>query len=152
QFAEQLSVLNVFRYITFRTGGALITSALVVFMFGPAIISTLRLRQGRGQPIRADGPQTHFKKAGTPTMRGLMILIGIVVGSLLWEDLSCLYVWVVVGVTVSFGMIGSYDDYLAVTKQSHRGFSGKARMLAEFAIAALAAWIIVRYGRESSAT
>ena len=73
-FADKISVFNVFRYITFRTGGALITSALIVFIFGPTIINSLRLRQGKGQPIRADGPQTHFKKAGTPTMGGLMIL------------------------------------------------------------------------------
>ena len=76
--ADQVSAFNVFRYITFRTGGALITSALIVFMFGPMIIDSLRIRQGRGQPIRADGPQTHFKKAGTPTMGGLMMLTGIV--------------------------------------------------------------------------
>lgn len=85
-FADQVSAFNVFRYITFRTGGALITAALIVFVFGPAIINSLRIRQGKGQPIRADGPQTHFKKAGTPTMGGLMILTGIVVSSLLWAN------------------------------------------------------------------
>ena len=88
EFADEASVFNVFRYITFRTGGALITSALLVFLFGPTIINSLRVRQGKGQPIRADGPQTHFKKAGTPTMGGLMILSGIVVSSLLWANLS----------------------------------------------------------------
>ncbi|MEX0345139.1 MAG: phospho-N-acetylmuramoyl-pentapeptide-transferase [Rhizobiaceae bacterium] len=147
EFADQLSVLNVFRYITFRTGGALITSALIVFMFGPAIIDSLRIRQGKGQPIRADGPQTHFKKAGTPTMGGLMILIGIVVSSLLWANLSNIYVWVILMVTLGFGAIGFYDDYLKVTKQSHKGFSGKARLLAEFLIAAVAAWIIIQNGK-----
>src|SRR5688572_33426396 len=93
--AEHIQLLNVFRYITFRTGGALITSALIVFMFGPMIIDSLRIRQGRGQPIRADGPQTHFKKAGTPTMGGLMMLCGIVGGTVLWANLSSVYVWVV---------------------------------------------------------
>ena len=88
EFADEASVFNVFRYITFRTGGALITSALLVFLFGPTIINSLRVRQGKGQPIRADGPQTHFKKAGTPTMGGLMILSGIVVSSLLWTNLD----------------------------------------------------------------
>ena len=83
----EFQFFNLFRYITFRTGGAMFTSAVIVFLFGPMIIDSLRLRQGRGQPIRADGPQTHFKKAGTPTMGGLMMLVGIVVGSLLWADL-----------------------------------------------------------------
>ena len=93
EFADEVSVFNVFRYITFRTGGALITSALIVFIFGPTIIASLRVRQGKGQPIRADGPQTHFKKAGTPTMGGLMILSGIVGSSLLWANISSVYVW-----------------------------------------------------------
>ncbi|TIV02349.1 MAG: phospho-N-acetylmuramoyl-pentapeptide-transferase, partial [Mesorhizobium sp.] len=128
EFADKISVFNVFRYITFRTGGALITAALIVFIFGPAIINSLRLRQGKGQPIRADGPQTHFKKAGTPTMGGLMILCGIIGSSLLWANLSSIYVWVVLLVTLGFGSIGFYDDYLKVTKQSHLGFSGKARL------------------------
>lgn len=152
EFADQLSVLNVFRYITFRTGGALITSALIVFMCGPMIIDSLRIRQGRGQPIRADGPQTHFKKAGTPTMGGLMILSGIVISSLLWANLANVYVWVILMVTLGFGAIGFCDDYLKVTKRSHKGFSGKARLLTEFLIAAVAAWIIIRNGEAPFAT
>ncbi|CAG0996035.1 MAG: phospho-N-acetylmuramoyl-pentapeptide-transferase [Rhizobiaceae bacterium] len=147
-FSDQISVFNIFRYITFRTGGALITSALIVFIFGPAIISSLRLRQGKGQPIRADGPQTHFKKAGTPTMGGLMILSGIVGSSLLWTNLSSVYVWVVLLVTLGFGAIGFYDDYLKVTKQTHKGFSGKARLAIEFVIAGIAAWVIMDAGQE----
>jgi phospho-N-acetylmuramoyl-pentapeptide-transferase len=147
-FAEHHTVFNVFRYITFRTGGALITSALIVFIFGPAIINSLRIRQGKGQPIRADGPQTHFKKAGTPTMGGLMILTGIIGSSLLWANLSSIYVWVVLLVMVGFGGIGFYDDYLKVTKQSHLGFSGKARLALEFAIAGIAAFAIMRAGLE----
>ncbi|MBB3949186.1 phospho-N-acetylmuramoyl-pentapeptide-transferase [Aureimonas jatrophae] len=141
--AADVQVLNVFRYITFRTGGALITSFITVFLFGPAIIANLRVRQGRGQPIRADGPQTHFKKAGTPTMGGLMILSGLLVSTLLWADLTNLYVWTVLLVTVGFGGIGFYDDYLKVTKQSHLGFSGKARLAIEFAIALLAGVLII---------
>ena len=147
-FSDQISVFNIFRYITFRTGGALITSALIVFIFGPAIIASLRLRQGKGQPIRADGPQTHFKKAGTPTMGGLMILSGIVGSSLLWTNLSSVYVWVVLLVTLGFGAIGFYDDYLKVTKQTHKGFSGKARLAIEFVIAGIAAWVIMNAGQE----
>src|SRR5690606_23004065 len=137
-FAEHVSFFNVFRYITFRTGGALITSALIVFVFGPQIIDSLRIRQGKGQPIRADGPQTHFKKAGTPTMGGLMILSGIIVSSLLWTNLSSIYVWVVLLVALGFGAIGFYDDYLKVTKQSHLGLSGRRRLGIEFVIAAVA--------------
>lgn len=144
--ADQISAFNVFRYITFRTGGALITSALIVFMFGPAIIDSLRIRQGKGQPIRADGPQTHFKKAGTPTMGGLMMLTGIVGSLLLWGNLSSTLVWVVMIVMLGFGAIGFYDDYLKVTKQSHLGFSGRLRLLVEFAIAGIAAWVIMRAG------
>lgn len=146
--SEQISVFNIFRYITFRTGGALITSALIVFMFGPAIINSLRIRQGRGQPIRADGPQTHFKKAGTPTMGGLMLMTGILGSSLLWANLSSIYVWVVLGVSFCFGVVGFYDDYLKVTRQSDRGFSGRARLLAEFVVAAVAAWVIMSVGQE----
>ena len=147
EFSDQVSAFNIFRYITFRTGGALITSALIVFIFGPAIIATLRIRQGKGQPIRADGPQTHFKKAGTPTMGGLMMLSGIIGSSLLWTNLSSVYVWVVLLVTLGFGAIGFYDDYLKVTKQTHKGFSGKARLAIEFLIAGIAAWVIMRAGQ-----
>jgi phospho-N-acetylmuramoyl-pentapeptide-transferase len=146
--ADNVTFFNVFRYITFRTGGALITAALIVFMFGPMIIKSLRVRQGRGQPIRADGPQTHFKKAGTPTMGGLMILTGIIGSSLLWANLSSVYVWVVLLVMLGFGGIGFYDDYLKVTKQSHLGFSGKARLALEFIIAGIAAWWIMHAGQE----
>jgi len=147
ELADEFSALNVFRYITFRTGGALITAAFIVFLFGPTVINSLRLRQGKGQPIRADGPQTHFKKAGTPTMGGLMILSGILGSSLLWGNLSSVYVWVVLLVTVGFGAIGFYDDYLKVTKQSHLGFSGKSRLALEFVIAGFAAWVIMRTGQ-----
>ncbi|MCC0026948.1 MAG: phospho-N-acetylmuramoyl-pentapeptide-transferase [Zhengella sp.] len=147
-FSDQISVFNVFRYITFRTGGALVTSALLVFLFGPRIINSLRVRQGKGQPIRADGPQTHFKKAGTPTMGGLMILFGIIASTMLWANLTSAYVWVVLLVMLAFGIIGFYDDYLKVTKQSHLGFSGKARLSAEFLIAGIACWVIMQAGQQ----
>jgi phospho-N-acetylmuramoyl-pentapeptide-transferase len=143
ELADNLQFFNLFRYITFRTGAALFTSALVVFLFGPAMIASLRVRQGKGQPIRADGPQTHFKKAGTPTMGGLMILAGIVVSSLLWADLSNVYVVATLLVTLGFGAIGFYDDYLKVTKQTEKGFSGKARLGIEFVIAAIAVYFMM---------
>lgn len=141
--ANHFQFFNLFRYITFRTGAAMFTSALVVFLFGPAMISSLRVRQGKGQPIRADGPQTHFKKAGTPTMGGLMILAGIVVSALLWADLSNVYVVATLLVTLGFGAIGFYDDYLKVTKQTEKGFSGKARLGIEFLIAGIAVYFMM---------
>src|SRR5215510_12235494 len=113
-FSDQIGALNVFRYITFRTGGAIMTALLFVFLFGPAIIDVLRIKQGKGQPIREDGPATHFAKRGTPTMGGLMILSGITVSTLLWANLSNAYVWVVLFVTLSYGAIGFYDDYVKV--------------------------------------
>jgi len=146
ELSSQFSALNLFRYITFRTGGALITSALIVFLFGPAIIAALKSRQGKGQPIRSDGPESHFAKAGTPTMGGLMILSGVLVSSLLWANLSNIYVWVVLMVTLGFGAIGFYDDYLKVTGASHKGFSGKARLTLEFMIAAMASYAVMNYG------
>jgi phospho-N-acetylmuramoyl-pentapeptide-transferase len=148
ELADEVAALNVFRYITFRTGGALITAALLVFILGPRIISALRIRQGKGQPIRADGPQTHFKKAGTPTMGGLMILTGIIGSALLWSDWSNTYVWVVLLVTLGFGAIGFYDDFLKVTKQSHLGVSGRARLGIEFVIAGIAGYFIMAAGTE----
>src|SRR5579863_3099776 len=124
--SDKLTVLNVFRYITFRTGGAVITALLFVFMFGPAIIERLRSLQGKGQPIRSDGPQSHIvSKAGTPTMGGLMILAGMLVSTLLWANPTNPYVWVVLWVALGFGMVGFYDDYLKVTRQTHNAFPGR---------------------------
>ena len=138
---------NLFRYITFRTGGATATALLFVFFFGPDIISSLRLKQGKGQPIRADGPASHLlTKKGTPTMGGLMILFGLFVSALLWANLSSPYVWIVLFVTAGFAGIGFYDDYLKVTKQSHLGFSGRARLGGEFLIALLACYAMMRTG------
>ncbi|MEO1544853.1 MAG: phospho-N-acetylmuramoyl-pentapeptide-transferase, partial [Pseudomonadota bacterium] len=100
-FSDQFGPLNVFRYITFRTGGAIFTALLFVLLFGPGIIDLLRIKQGKGQPIREDGPQTHLAKRGTPTMGGLMILSGVLVSSILWSNLDNAYVWIVLGVTVT---------------------------------------------------
>jgi phospho-N-acetylmuramoyl-pentapeptide-transferase len=148
QFGDEVPILNVFRYITFRTGAATMTALLFVFLFGPGIIEGLRLRQGKGQPIRADGPQTHFAKAGTPTMGGLMILSGVLVATLLWANLSNVYVWAVLLVTTGFGLIGLYDDYLKVTKATHRGFSGKARLGLEALIAATAVLMMIAFSNK----
>src|SRR6476661_6369746 len=145
--------LNVFRYITFRTGGAMVTGALFVFLFGPWIIDHLRLRQGKGQPIRSDGPQSHLvTKIGTPTMGGLMILSGLVVSTLLWANTLNPYVWIVLAVTLGFGFVGFYDDYLKVTKQTHSGFAGRVRLLIEAAIALAATYALMRLGRDPFST
>jgi phospho-N-acetylmuramoyl-pentapeptide-transferase len=145
--AGEVSALNVFRYITFRTGGAIVTALLFVMLFGPWLISLLRLKQGKGQPIRSDGPQRHIvEKQGTPTMGGLMILAGILAGTLLWADLTNLYVWAVLSVTLGFGAIGFYDDYLKVTRRQSDGFSGRVRLLIEFAIAAAAVLLFKELG------
>src|ERR1700710_2766929 len=145
--------LNVFRYITFRTGGAMVTGALFVFLFGPWMIAHLRLRQGKGQPIRSDGPQSHLiSKKGTPTMGGLMILSGLVVSTVLWANPLKPYVWIVLAVTLGFGFVGFYDDYLKVTKQSHSGFAGRIRLMIEGVIALAACYALTRLGRQPFST
>src|SRR6195952_5070094 len=148
-FAFLRGLLNVFRYITFRTGGAMVTGALFVFLFGPWIIDHLRLRQGKGQPIRSDGPASHLvTKIATPTMGGLMILSGLVVSAVLWANPLNPYVWIVLAVTLGFGFVGFYDDYLKVTQQSHSGFAGRIRLLIEALIALAACYALVRLGRD----
>src|SRR5579862_4506192 len=151
--SEKLTVFNVFRYITFRTGGAMITALVFVFWLGPRVIDHLRVKQGKGQPIRSDGPQSHLvTKKGTPTMGGLMILFGIVSSTLLWANPVNPYVWIVLGVTLSFGAVGFYDDYLKVTRQTHSGFGAGARLLIEVAIAGVACYAVVSLGRSPLAT
>jgi phospho-N-acetylmuramoyl-pentapeptide-transferase len=146
-FSDQLGLLNVFRYQTFRTGGAIMTALLFVFLFGPIIIDNLRVRQGKGQPIREDGPQSHFAKRGTPTMGGIMILAGVSVATLLWANWSSPYVWIVLGVTLGYGAIGFWDDYLKVTKQSTSGFGSRARLGLEIGIAAAATYAVMKLGK-----
>src|SRR5690349_9597920 len=144
--ADQLGfpgVLNLIRYITFRAGAAALTALFIGLIIGPRFIGWLRLKQGKGQPIRADGPQTHLSKIGTPTMGGLMILIAVMVSLLLWMDLNNRYTWACIGVTLGFGLIGFLDDFDKVTKRSHKGVSGRVRLAGEFVIAGLASWLIV---------
>jgi len=151
--SDKVSFFNVFRYITFRTGGSIVTALVFVFLFGGPIIDLLRLKQGKGQPIRSDGPPSHLlTKTGTPTMGGLMILSGALVSTLLWANPANLYVWIVLGVTLSFGAIGFYDDYLKVTKQSHAGFAGRTRLFVEAAIAVVAVTALIQLGKPPIAT
>ncbi len=136
-------VANLIRYQTFRAGAALMTALVIGLIIGPRFINMLRVRQGKGQPIRADGPQSHLAKRGTPTMGGLMILISLVISMLLWMDLTNPFVWACLAVTIGFGVIGFLDDYDKVSKRSSAGISGRARLLAEFAVAGVASWLIV---------
>ena len=147
--AEQLGfpgLLNLIRYISFRAGGAVATALFIGLLIGPKFIGWLRVRQGKGQPIRDDGPQSHLKKVGTPTMGGLMILTSVTIAMLLWMDLSNRFTWACLMVTLGFGAIGFLDDYDKVTRRSHKGISGRVRLLLEFIIAGCAAWIILDGG------
>jgi phospho-N-acetylmuramoyl-pentapeptide-transferase len=150
--SSTLSIFNVFRYLTVRTGGAMMTSLILVFLFGPWLIDKLRALQGKGQPIRADGPKSHFVKAGTPTMGGLMILLAVVVSTVLWTNPRNPYVWVVTAVMLGFGAVGFYDDLLKVTKQTTTGFGGVFRLSAEAMIAILACVAFANLGRPQFAT
>jgi len=135
--------LNLVRYQTFRFGATLMTALILGLVLGPRFINMLRVRQGKGQPIREDGPQSHLAKRGTPTMGGLMILVSLSLSLVLWMDLSNPFVWACLAVTIGFGAIGFIDDYDKVSKNSHAGLSGKIRLLLEFAVAGVASYVIV---------
>ncbi len=136
-------LLNLIRYQSVRTGGAVSMALVIGLIIGPRFIGWLRVRQGKGQPIRADGPQTHLAKRGTPTMGGLMILTSMACSILIWMDLRNPYVWACLFVTLGFGAIGFMDDYDKVRKASTAGVSGRTRLILEFLIAGIASWMIV---------
>jgi phospho-N-acetylmuramoyl-pentapeptide-transferase len=140
QFADGGGIFNLFKYITFRAGCAFITALIFGFIFGQPLINLLRRKQGKGQPIREDGPQSHLSKAGTPTMGGLLILSALVFATLVWARLDNPYIWIVLLVTLAFGGIGFADDYAKVTKQTTKGVSSRIRMLLGLLIAGLAAY------------
>jgi len=129
---------NIFRYITVRAGGAFLTALVFGFIFGRPLINVLSKRQGRGQPIREDGPESHMRKAGTPTMGGLLIVGALVFSTLIWAQLNNPFVLMVLFVTLGFALIGFVDDYAKVSKQSSKGVSGKVRLLLGVAIAVIA--------------
>ncbi len=143
QYFEFEGLANLIRYQTFRAGAALMTALVLGLIIGPRFIAMLRVRQGKGQPIREDGPQSHFAKRGTPTMGGLMILVSLLVSMVLWMDLTSPLVWACLAVTIGFGAIGFLDDYDKVKKSSHAGVPGRVRLAAEFLVAGLASWIMV---------
>ncbi len=142
--SEQIPLFNVFRYLTFRTGGAVITALIISFLYGPRFIRWLKAKQREGQPIRDDGPESHvLTKAGTPTMGGFLILIAVGVSTLLWADLSNAYVWATLLVTIGYGAIGFLDDYRKVTKRSTEGLSGRAKLALQGIIAVVSVfWIM----------
>ncbi len=143
--ADDFAVFNVFRYLTFRSGGAVVTALVISFLLGPRIIRWLKAKQPGGQPIRSDGPESHLlTKAGTPTMGGFLILIALAVSTLLWADLTNGYVWVVIVVTLGFGAVGFGDDYLKLTKKNPKGLPGRLKLAVQFSIA-LGAALWIRY-------
>lgn len=141
--SEQVAFFNLFKYLTFRTGGAVLTSLVLSFMFGPYFISHLKRRQTNGQPIRTDGPESHLLKQGTPTMGGILILFSVTFSTLLWTDLTNGFTWAVLGITIAYGAIGFIDDYLKVHHQNSKGVSGKMKLLLQtlFGLGA-ALWIM----------
>ncbi|VAX07748.1 Phospho-N-acetylmuramoyl-pentapeptide-transferase [hydrothermal vent metagenome] len=142
--SEDYGIFNLFRYLTFRTGGALMTAFLISFLCGPRIIGWLKRKQTNGQPIRLDGPESHIlTKQGTPTMGGFLILLGLTVGTLLWTDLSNQYVWACLVVTTGFGLIGFFDDYKKITKSSSAGVSGKLKLFLEILVSVIAVLMIM---------
>ncbi len=146
--AHDLPILNLLHYLTFRTGLALFTAQLTVAAMGSRFIAWMRTKQGRGQPIRTDGPEGHIiAKAGTPTMGGFMILAGLMVGTLLWGDLANPYVWTAILVTAGYGLLGFLDDYKKVTKQTSAGVKGSMKLVIQTLIALLAVWWIVWFGQ-----
>ncbi|ASP22877.1 phospho-N-acetylmuramoyl-pentapeptide- transferase [Antarctobacter heliothermus] len=145
EFSDGGDAFNLFRYITFRAGGAFLTALIFGFLFGPPLINVLRKRQGKGQPIRADGPEGHFAKAGTPTMGGLLIIGALVTSTLLWARLDNPFVWMVLFVTIAYAAIGFADDYAKVSKQNTAGVSGKVRLLLGFVIAGIAGFWAAAY-------
>ena len=132
--ADDFLIFNLFRYLTFRTGGAILTALVICFVIAPPMIRWLKKKQAEGQPIRSDGPETHFKKAGTPTMGGLMILVSVGISTLLWADLTNPFIWYALLVMAGFGLIGFADDYLKLTKKNTKGLSGKMKILIQVAV------------------
>ncbi|MDF1587487.1 phospho-N-acetylmuramoyl-pentapeptide-transferase [Marinimicrococcus flavescens] len=151
--SEHVGLFNLFRYLTFRTGGAVMTALFLSFMIGPPLIRWLRVKQKFGQPIRSDGPESHLlTKQGTPTMGGVLILLALATSTLLWSDLTNGYVWVILLVTLGYGGIGFLDDYLKVTRRSSGGLPGRLKLLGQTGIALLAAIAVVQLNGGPTAT
>lgn len=152
-FSDQISALNVFRYLTFRTGGAVMTALFISFVVGPRLIVWLKSKQGYGQPIREDGPESHLlTKVGTPTMGGVLILLSLALATILWADLSNQFVWAVLALTLGYGLIGFADDYLKVSRRNCKGLSGKKKLFWQTLLATVVIVWIVILGYDAQAT
>jgi phospho-N-acetylmuramoyl-pentapeptide-transferase len=151
--SDHFEPFNLFRYLTFRSGGAMITALVISFVMGPSVIAWLRRKQGEGQPIRDDGPASHLlTKKGTPTMGGALILTALIGSTILWADLANGFVWVVLLVTAGFGIVGFLDDYRKLTRRSHRGISGRYRLVVEAVIGLAAATLVMMMTGDGLAT
>ena len=143
---EQFSALNVFRYLTFRTGLSVMSSMIIVFLVGGPFIKFIESHKFTG-PIRDDGPINHIvKKVGTPTMGGVLILIGILFGTLLWADLNNSYIWVLLIVATSFGLLGAIDDYLKIKRNNSRGISSRMKIFWQIILSLVAVLLLIKYG------
>ena len=143
--ASDYQIFNLFRYITFRSGGAMMTSLFFALIFGSYFIKILKFYQTHGQPIRADGPQSHIiVKTGTPTMGGILILISFVVSTLLWVPLSNAYLWPVLLIAISFGVIGGFDDWLKIKNKSSDGMKGRQKLTLQIIFALIASIIFIQ--------
>ncbi|NRB10032.1 MAG: phospho-N-acetylmuramoyl-pentapeptide-transferase [Rickettsiaceae bacterium] len=145
-------IANLMTYITFRSGLALLLSLILSITFGPKMIRYLKSLQGAGQPIRDDGPASHFDKAGTPTMGGLMIIFSSLVATLLFADLANPYIWIVLLVMLCFGLVGFVDDYTKITRKNHRGISAKSRVLVQFIVSFIAFLAISYFAQHNFTT
>jgi len=142
--ADLHPVFNLFRYLTFRSGGAVMTALFIALLLGPRVIAWLRSKQKEGQPIRLDGPEEHLlTKKGTPTMGGTLILLAMGISTLLWADLANAYVWIVLYVTFGFGLVGFGDDYLKLTKRNHKGLPAYLKLAGQFFVALTATAAVV---------
>ena len=142
-YTEYFQPLNLFNYITFRSIGALLTALIISLVFGQKIIFILKKFQKKGQPIRSDGPQSHIiTKSGTPTMGGLLILFAFTISTILWAKLDNIYIWIILGVALSFGLIGLLDDWLKVSKMSSNGLKSYQKIIPQILVAFVAAWFI----------
>ncbi len=141
RLAEHYSIFSVFQYISFRAIMSVLTALTLSFMFGPMMIRKLSQYQ-IGQTVRDDGPPTHFSKVGTPTMGGLLILFAVVIPTLLWMDLSNRYLWVTLFITLSFGLIGWYDDYQKLVNKDPKGMGSGAKFLSQSVAGFIAAYYL----------
>ncbi len=148
---EQFSFLNIFKYLTFRASGAFITSILISFVVGPHLIKYFKVKQKLGQPIRDDGPKWHIDaKKGTPTMGGALILLALTISIILWIDISNLYTWLLLFITLSFGLIGFADDYLKLKRFSFKGLSSKIKLILQSIVALIFSYFLLEFSKESS--